>query len=184
MVKYRAKKHEGINPGGDCGPCCLAGVTFMDVKAIYENYFHRIDGVSYGDMISACYKLYWDLKIKAVDNKLVAEHKIQDPEYATFGNPSWENFNNWFKHVIQKTSTGWVGIAQVHQDGKAAGDLKHQFYTNHWVLIIGGQDDKREFNNRLVHISCPTKGVYSVPPLEFLMNYGGYNTIWVLPLDE
>lgn len=64
----------------------------------------------------------------------------------------------------------------------AYGDLRHQFFTNHWVLITGGIDELKEgTDNRFVFISCPTKGEYKVHPLEFLMCYGGYNPIWVLP---
>lgn len=185
MKIFKAEKHQGINPAGDCGPCCLSGLTGISVREIYDNYFTRIDGTSYGQMLAACWKLYWEKKIQWVTNKLCVNNKIQDPEYSTFGNPSWENFNEWLRHVITMTNQGYVGIAEVEIHGKAPGELKYQFMTNHWVLITGGEDGLLDNNDkRLIHVSCPSRGEYSIHPLEFLINYGGYNVIWVLPLND
>ncbi len=190
ITSYHALPHEGINKGGDCGPCCLAGLTGLTVKTIYDKYFGRIDGMSYSDIYEVCWKLKIDGTIQHVHSDLPLLKKMNNAEYQVFGNPSWENFREWSTHVYDLLCRDYIGIAQVHQDGNAMGDKKHQWYTNHWVLIKGMSgitiDDntlKRniEIDKLRVHISCPTYGEYTKEPLEFLMNYGGYNPIWVYP---
>lgn len=180
ILEYKAQKHQGINPGGDCGPCCLAGITGLSVREIYDKYLRRIDGTSYGCIIEALWKLRFAGIVQYHHTELPIRRKRCDHEYQTFGNPSWEGFREWAEHVDSLIRQGYVGIAQVHLDGNAMGDRKHQWYTNHWVLINGIDYDKQADGNKLiVHVSCPTYGEYSKPVLEFLMNYGGYNPIWV-----
>jgi hypothetical protein len=185
MTSIKAAPHAGINPGGDCGPSCIAGVTGLTVKQVYDQYFNgRYDGTCYQDMLAACWKLYHEDKITWIDNKLPFENSIKDPEYAVFGNPSWSNFNNWLDNAIQHINAGCIGLAQVHLHGNAMGDRKHQFSHNHWLLIVGATTNENqdwEEDNRKVYLSCPTHGEFSKHPLEFLMNYGGYNTIWIKP---
>jgi len=180
MKIIKAARHEGINPGGDCGPCCLSGITGIPVREIYDKYFNgRIDGTCYTDMLAACWKLYAQGKIKHIDTELPPNNKRPDHEYMIFGNPSWENFIQWTEHVKQKT-THAVGIAQVHMTGDAMGDRKHQWYHNHWLLITGAEMGESAAG-KVVHVSCPTLGEYTKQSLEFLMNYGGYNPIWIYP---
>jgi hypothetical protein len=184
ILPITARPHEGINAGGDCGPCCLAGITGLSVREIYEKYLTRIDGTCYEDIITACWKLRFADKIQYHTTELPVNKKSHDPEYQIFGNPSWENFREWSLHVNDMFLRGYVGIAQVHQNGNAMGDRKHQWYHNHWVLIKGidGIEEGRKINmdELKVHISCPTFGEYTKEPLEFLMNYGGYNPIWIM----
>lgn len=190
ILPISAKPHEGINAGGDCGPCCLAGITGLPVREIFEKYFGRIDGMSYPDVYETCWKLKIDGKIQHLHTELPLPQKLADAEYQTFGYPSWENFRGWSIHVFDQLLTGYVGVAQVHQNGDAMGDRKHQWYTNHWVLIKGisgvrfeegSHQRKIDIDQLQVHISCPTLGEYTKRPIEFLMNYGGYNPIWVYP---
>lgn len=177
-----AAKHAGLNSGGDCGPACLSGIVGLPVAEIYKNYFNRIDGVCYGDMYAACWKLYAEGKLRWVTNQLPKNNKIPDPEYMVFGNPSWENFWEFSRHAHQQLSYGNVGIASVNMNGEAFGDRKHQLSTNHWVLIKGiDYNEEMTASELLIHISCPTHGEYTKGVFEFLMNYGGYNSIWVKP---
>ncbi len=182
ILPYKALPHHGINPAGDCGPCCLAGITGIPVQEIYDKYLGRVDGTSYSDIYEACWKLKVDGKINHVHTELPIIKKRPDAEYQVFGNPSWENFREWSKHVHHLLQRGYVGMAQVHKDGDSMGDRKHQWYTNHWVLIKGiDYDENASAVDLAVHISCSSLGEYSKKPLEFLMNYGGYNPIWILP---
>jgi hypothetical protein len=184
IVRYKSAPHAGLNPAGDCGPACLAGITGYSVREIYDRYFRgRIDGTSYDDMYAACWKLFWEEKFQWVTNELPKNCKRAEPKYQIFGNPSWENFREWAAHADQKINhAGCVGIAQVNMRGNAFGDRKHQLSTDHWVLIVGVDYDKDAPAVDLkVHVSCSTLGEYSKDVFEFLMNYGGYNAIWVKP---
>lgn len=183
ITNFKSGKHAGLNDGGDCGPACLSGILGIPVLDVYNEYFRgRIDGTSYSDMYVACWRLYVEGKFTWVTNQLPKNIKIPDPEYMIFGNPSWENFREWAANSYQYVSNGYVGIAQVHLNGNAFGDRKHQLSTNHWVLIVGVDYDKNSnASDLMVHISCPTLGEYTKEVFEFLMNYGGYNAIWVKP---
>ena len=181
-MAIKAKPHAGINHGGDCGPCCLAGITGMTVREVYDICFNgTVDGTSYEDVYEACWKLKIGKHIRYFHNQLPLSMKHLEPRYQPFGNPSWENFNEWLSNAISQLKQGYVGLANVNMDGKAPGDLRHQWMTNHWVLIVGAVDDMSDGDRRMVHISCPTRGEFTIHPMEFLINYGGYNTIWVLP---
>lgn len=178
-IKYCAAPQQGINVSGDCGPCCISGITGIPVLDIYNKYVGRIDGLTYFDVYNLCLKLVDDGIIEQVDNKLpdLPEY-LEDPEWNTFGRPSWMNMHNWLNNVSFKVATGWIGIAMVNMRGFA---LEEAMHANHFVLIIGCQNGE-SYSDKIVKISCPTLGYYEKPAKDFLKNYGGYNTIWVKPI--
>jgi hypothetical protein len=182
--RFKAAPHAGLNPGGDCGPACLAGLTGYSVKEIYDLCFRGvIQGTCYDHMYAACWKLYWEDKFTWIDTELPPNNKIPSHEFQIFGNPSWENFREWTKKANYMTrNAGCAGIVQINMWGEAFGDRKHQLSTNHWALIVDAHYDKDSAaTEQKVTISCPTRGEYTVESFEFLMNYGGYNAIWVKP---
>ncbi len=177
---YNALPHAGINPGGDCGPACIAPIIGISIREFYDTYHPSFEAMAYCDVYSILWRLKHEGKIKHLDNSLPANSKLFNPEYMAFGNPSWENFISWSNKADYEIRHGYIGLAQVNNNGNAAGDMKHQFMVNHWVLINGFTLAERSPDSR-VHISCSNHGQYEKTPIEFLMNYGGYNTIWVLP---
>jgi hypothetical protein len=183
-VQYKAAKHAGLNPGGDCGPACLAGLTGYSVQEIYDLCFRgKIDGTCYDHMYAACWKLYSENKFTWIDTELPTDSRSIHHEFQRFGKPSWENFREWTKKAHYMTrSAGCAGIVQINMFGDAFGDRKHQLATNHWALVVDAVYDKDANASDLkVTISCPTRGEYTIEAFEFLMNYGGYNAIWVCP---
>lgn len=174
----------------DCGLCVLSGITGISKQDLVDKYKARWEGMAYSDMMEVCYRLFAFDYLSWIDNELPKETKYSKAEYYPFGKPSWENFLSWGDRLKEKIKAGCVGIAQVHASGSAMGDRKHQFSLNHWVLIKGFEDIDGTFDDdgnlltpydRSVYVSCNSRGTYKVDWLEFLMNYGGYNTIYVKP---
>lgn len=175
IVNYKAVPQQGINPAGDCGPCCLAGVSGISVQEIYD-IFGKVDGMTYFCMKNMCLKLQEKGLIKDFENNLPEQGDWQkDPEWNTFGRPSWMNLHPWMNNVSLHIHSGWVGIAMVNLHGRA---LQERMHANHWVLITGAENGERHAD-KFVKISCPTLGEYEKSAEDFLMNYGGYNAIWV-----
>jgi hypothetical protein len=172
ILNYNSQQQSG---NSDCGLCVLSGITGIDKSEIANKYRGKWEGMSYDDLFATCWMLFADGHLTWIDYELPKEITYHNPAHHVFGKPSWENFNNWAAHAEYHLNAGCLGIAQVHHSGNAMGNRKHQFVADHWVMINGID------NNRVVHISCSLKGNYSVPIFEFLMNYGGYNAIWVKP---
>lgn len=178
IINIKAERQKGINPMGDCGPCCLSGVTGVPVQQVYDD-FGKIDGMTYDCMLKMCWYYVSHRHLHHVMNDLPdAGDYLCHPRWMTYGRPSWMNEYNWMNHVSASLAGGYIGIAPVNLHGRA---LQEQMHSNHWVLIVGC-DNPSEAANRKVYISCPTKGDFVVNSKDFLMHYGGYNTIWVKPI--
>lgn len=54
-------------------------------------------------------------------------------------------------------------------------------YMDHWVIINGYKYKGKNAVDKIVTISCPTKGSFELDALTFLKKYGGWNTIWLEP---
>lgn len=174
-VDFKAVPQQGINPKGDCGPCCMAGIIGVPVAKIYE-MLGRIDGMTYFCMVDLCQKLQTEGFISEWDNKLLEKAEWEsEPWVNTFGRPAWMNCFPWTNHVSAKLHSGWVGLAMVNMRGQA---LTDNMTANHWVLIVGCKNGENK-SDKMLKISCPTLGDYEKNAYEFLMHYGGYNTIWV-----
>jgi len=52
------------------------------------------------------------------------------------------------------------------------------------MVLITVSNEGDNAVNKMVNVSCPTKGFYRVTAHDFLLKYGGYNTIWVHPKVE
>jgi hypothetical protein len=173
----KAERQKGINPSGDCGPCCLAGVTGVSVDQIYKD-FGRIDGMTYDCMYQMSWRYAVNGLLRCVSNDLPSlDSSAENPRWMTFGRPSWFNEYGWISNVSAKIIGGWIGIAMVNLWGKAL----EEEHANHWVLVVGCNNSE-SFKDRTVDISCPTRGEFTIQSKDFLKNYGGYNVIWVKPL--
>ena len=173
--KYRALPHNGRNQQGDCGPCCLGAILELTVNDVYDNILGYVDGMTYDRMVKALWRkgVYFE---NYIPSDAVCDN---NPEWFTFGRPSWRNFIRWFDLTKQRLNYGLVGIAQVNMRGNAHNDD----FTDHWVIIYGYKQKSENAVDKVVLISCPTRGEFEIDAKTFLRQYGGYNTIWVQPSD-
>lgn len=172
--KIRAIPQQGINSKGDCGQCCLAGITNKSVKEIYQIQ-GVIDGLTYFSMMSLIKKLgiKYNNKLPYLDDWRMNE------EWQTFGRPSYMLTQEWLENAYSRTLNGWIGLCGVNLNGKAI----EEEIADHWVLLYKiTYDPQKLYKEKNVYISCPTKGERIFNAKDFLKNYGGYNTIWVKPL--
>lgn len=168
--KYRALPHAGINPGGDCGPACIAGIMGTTVEEVYNLLGKKVDGLCYDWVTKFLFrnKIYYE-------NHLPSDQFIdENPQWFSFGRPSWWNFIEWYELSKRRMRAGLVGLAQVNMNGNAHNDD----CVDHWVIIYGFEQISKNAVDKLLLISCPTKGEYKVDAKTFLRRYGGYNTIW------
>ena len=163
-----------LNDKGDCAPCCIAGISKASLTEIYDIVGGVKNGLAYIDIIYILDKLHI-----AHENYLPSDNMwSNNPEYFTFGRPSWYNFQGWWKLSEQRMNRGFVGLANVNFNGKA----NIEDYTDHFVLIYGLEQKSEMAKDKLVLISCSAKGEYKIAVKDFLWKHGGYNTIWAKPI--
>lgn len=190
-VRSTRQPHPFFAPIGDCGACCVSGVTGMSVEEVYEFLKpHRGDyaaGKPKGDYCTLGYStiifMLQELGL-AHENFLPAQNiHTLNPEYFPFGSPSHFNSREWEKLSKDRVRKGMVGIAQVNFDGQA--HMSQHLNHNHFVIIYDLEDVETEHGSRtMVKVSCSVKGEYQVEAREFLWRFGGYNAIWVKPLKQ
>lgn len=171
--KHRALPHAGINPDGDCGPACLAGIMGKSIREIYDLFGQVKNGLSYDHCIKFLFRNHiW------YENHLPSDPYIdENPEWFNYGKPSHHNFIRWFDLSKRRLNAGLVGMAQVNARGKA----NIEDFQDHWVLIYGFKQLSDNAVDKIILVSCPTKGEFEVDAKDFLWKYGGYNTIWIQP---
>ena len=172
MIK--SVKQQGINKMGDCGQCCLAGITGKSVKEIYDSQ-ERIDGLSYFTMLSLIKKLglIYDNKLPHLDDW---RKKDGNEEWQTFGLPSYILSYEWLQNGYTKIKCGWIGLCLINFSGNAIDDE----FADHWVIVNNIKfNNEGLYNDDNVFISCPNRGEYSINVKKFLKYYGGYNAIWI-----
>lgn len=170
-MKIKILSHAGIMNEGDCGACCIGTIAGISVKDVYKIYGKELC-LPYHAILTIIQRLgieyeNWLPKYNMIDNR---------EDWFTFGFPAHQNWLEWFKVSLGRSNRKMIGISNVNLHGKANYDP----YADHWVLITIS-DNGDGYKNKIVHINCPTKGYYKVNAQEFLMKYGGYNTIWVYP---
>jgi hypothetical protein len=172
VIELKALPQAGLSKIGDCGPCCIGALAGVSAMQVYDDLFGGVkDGMDYDQVLKAI--KFYSLEYNDSLPEDIADH----PRWKQWGRPGWFNFFEWFNNAYTKTCTGYVGIAQVNIKGTGLTDE----YTDHWVLIKGVHFETNNYDDKLLVISCPTKGEYTIHVKEFLKNYGGYNTIWVKP---
>ena len=163
--------HAGILKEGDCGACCIGTIAGLSVQDVYD-ILDELRNINYSLVLTILQKLSIEY-----ENWLPNYHMIDNREdWFPFGYPAHQNWMEWFKISQDRTNKKMIGIANINLNGKANIDP----YADHWVLITVSDEGDKSIN-KMVNISCPTKGYYRVNAKDFLMMYGGYNTIWVYP---
>ena len=173
MEKIKAIRQQGINLKGDCGPCCLASVSGKTVQEIYDLH-GRTDGLTYMDVTN----ILWKLGMKYENYLPTEKWSSEDPAWFSIGKPSWKSFIEWYDLSIQRRDRGLVGLAMVNSKANANEDC----YMDHWVIISGLKYKGPNAVDKIVCVSCPTKGEFEVDAPTFLKKHGGWNTIWVKPI--
>jgi hypothetical protein len=162
--------HAGINPIGDCGACCLGALSNKSIREIYDIYGH--EQLSYHGIITTIQRLGLEYE-NFLPNYYMITNQV---DWFPFGMPAYQNWMSWFQLSLGRTNRNMVGIAHVNLNGKANLDP----YVDHYVLIqVKDMGDGAV--NKIVEVRCPTKGDFELPTKDFLLKYGGYNTIWITP---
>lgn len=169
-----ALSHAGIIKEGDCGACCLGAILGKTVKEIYD-FFPEPRNIAYHDVITVLQKSGTEY----FNHFPILKFHDMRPDWFHFGFPGHHNWIAWFDQAESFVNAGKIGMAHVNLQGRA----NTEDYVDHWVLI---QVEKHGSNaiDKIVNVSCPTKGNYNVVAKDFLWKYGGYNTIWVTPKNS
>lgn len=184
-----------LNPGGDCGPCVLAGVLGLSSpQAVYDEHFgSKPCSIGYGEM----------QRILRVENGRRLDRIIEHPptwlgsdgEYTAwlgaFGWAAWRMAEPWFRHLQMAVDAGYYGLAQVDST-KTGGDA--QGGPDHWVMLCGARSwvewtDRPEGRSsgkpvQQVLVSCSARSTPDeewVCVREFLRERGGFSTIYARP---
>jgi hypothetical protein len=123
-----------IYHGGDCGACCLSGVTDLAAAAVYEELRDdkKINAFSQPDMRSAL--------SEAEGNELLQNIVVDSPNWigqvyrAPFGYNACQMSLEWFGYIRMAIEAGYYGIAEVKTHGAADKDKRD---TDHWCMICG-----------------------------------------------
>ena len=163
-----------VYPGGDCGPCALAGLTDLTVREVYEDLIGKIAPPHF----EAMRHILLQGQITGMFDRVIV-----DP--ATFQLPLWLqswgsaahlSASAWFHYVLMAVDAGYYGLAMVRLDRSGV----HSAGPDHWVMICGARIDA----HREVLVSCPARDRPDeewVEAGEFLRARGGYNLLLVRP---
>ena len=184
-----------INQEGDCGACVLGGFLNREgdpgqvVAGIYKEYTKDIPTIGHGAMESALF----EARAQGYVEEFISDTPMWSiPETQNqFGATSRAVSLQWFAYIKMAIRAGYYGLAMINAIGKGT----HAFSTDHWVMICG-------FRTRLVaHKRIEGAGTYVNEILisnssnkakderwieinKFLLRYGGYNAILVLPTED
>lgn len=180
-----------LNPGGDCGPCCLAGLFGLSIEDIYERIKNEEKaGLSWLGMY---YFLHQAVADRLVDFVITDVPSWQrSPSQMLFGNPGWCSNLQWFGYMTMAFQAGYYGLAAVAHD--RTGPLSATV-GDHWVLLCGARARFEPTQNPHAKVlvteilvsnssSQPTAKEGWVDVLEFLRNWGGYNCFLVRPAKD
>lgn len=173
-----------IVEGGDCGPCCLAGMANKTIQEVYDLQEDGPEAFSWPKAVRTLHEAkrqgWLDRFIDDIPIWTQWKSKMQ------FGMPSWDSNLEWFGYVTMAIDAGYYGFCSVNYDGK--GPLVD---SDHVVLICGVRE-----------LTVPHKTVKGaaciVPELlvscsatcpegrweehrEFLTKRGGYNILLARP---
>jgi hypothetical protein len=174
-----------LNPGGDCGPCCLGGLVGLSVPAVYaELADDKVTGMSYAAMRQALWKAHG----AGLLDRLIDDHPLwiagRYEAHLTWGVPSWTQNLAWFHYVRMALEAGYYALAQVvHSRGGAA------YAPDHWIMLVGAREQRREFEGGAsfeheVLVSCSSTSTPDeewVLERDFLRNRGGFNVFLARP---
>lgn len=172
-----------ISNGGDCGACCLSGVTGKSIDEIYE-LKGEVGALSYFDVKNVLAKIPGHL----IEGFPEAEELHRGLHH--FGMPSVANSHNWFNRLKWMIDGDFVGFAQINY--KNEGNVN--FETDHWVLLVGYSETWEDVTDETgkyigsrcdekVIVSCSAAGgsLYSKDKRKFCKENGGYDAIYFKP---
>lgn len=182
-------KQIGFIKGGDCAAASLEMVTGIPQRELYEKYgdrYYKSEDIA-GFELRSCVKLlrkFKELKIISdIDTYVIPINHYKDDgyefSYKTWGWVSWNNWVEWYEKLKSKIDDGWVGLVEVAFRGFAK---ERDFMYNHIQVINGYNEFKDSISGNLIKeiiSTCSVDGELIIHPKQFLLNYGGYNTIWV-----
>jgi len=180
--RVREQPTPNLNPGGDCGPCCLAGVLGWTVPEVYERLRKgQVGTIGYADMQTVLHRDdLFDRKL--TEAPLCWEtYEIQ----RAFGQQAHHQGMAWFSYVRMAVDAGYYGIANV--DHARGGPLGRG--PDHWVLVCGARlrgpgegKSGRVYQEVLVSDSArSTAGESWVDADDFLRERGGFNLLLCRP---
>jgi hypothetical protein len=172
--------HPTIAPGGDCGPCCLAGLLGIDVATVYrELCAGKREALTWYGMREALF---------AADERLdriIDETPIWTPARwprAPWGLPGEDLALHWYQYVRMAFDGGCYALAEVHHAG---GGPAHE--TDHWWLLCGAREIEPPGGTGLIRqqvlVSCPAScpGGRWVDASDVLARHGGYSVLLARP---
>ena len=190
-----------INDGGDCGACIIGGLLNYlkgsdsdKVQSVYDIYFEQqAKSITYPGMITALYRAQAHGHIREILSDVPTWYSYSGT--AQWGSPGWSMHLEWFMYMKMAIRAGYYGLAMVTSEGQG-----FESEIDHWVLICGFRE--REVPNPntknskdpvlrkskiitqeilISNSSSKAEDEYWIDAREFLKQFGGYNTILVLP---
>lgn len=176
-----------ISPGGDCAACVVGGLLDMTVQEIYSTFQ---GGDAEAPSRPETVKTLHHARMEGFLDRLITDTPVwSTPDYyMAFGPAAYLHNLEWFAYVRMAMDGGYYGVANVNFDQTGNGG-KCPPTTDHLVLLCGARTVRIPQNKgaRLedqVLVSCSAKSSPDeewVEVRDFLLNRGGYNTLWARP---
>lgn len=177
-----------LYPGGDCGPCVLAGVLGKTVQEVYDQFSSgKYKSFHFSEMCGALHSA----EAYGMIDRVVTDIPIwpwagSAEAFCAWGIPSTLQNLAWFAYVTMAMDAGYYCLAMV--DTKKGG--AHGEGTNHWVLLVGVRELRIPIDERSARIStevlvsCSSRTTPDEEWVEastFLKERGGFNLILARP---
>ena len=179
---------QALNTAGDCGACVLGSLFNLSIKEVYERFNN---GEPKGFTIVDLRNILLD-----TNNRKYFERAVTDVPYwqvkntdQAFGNPSWNQSQEWFNYIRMGLDGGYYPIPLVHY--KKGGCFS---IVDHVVMICGCREKMEPLPRLNTHIikpqilvSCPATTSLDeewVDVKDFLKERGGFNCLLVRPLQD
>lgn len=180
--RVRPQPQPHLNPGGDCGPCVLAGLLGWEVSAVYERLRGgKVGSLQWYEMRDALWAA-GDLFDRIVEDPPIWLARAVD--LRTFGNPVHLHTTAWFNYVRLAVDAGYYALAPV--SFRKLGPTGPG--SDHWVLLCGVREIDPPPGGGLVHqqvlVSCSAKSTPAeewVEAGDFLRERGGGNLLLARP---
>lgn len=179
-----------VYAGGDCGPCCVSGITGIPVADVYgwnDESKDKPEAFSWWAMRGVLWKLVSHGKLVEVIDS-VPMFASNPASSLMWGYPGWTMNQGWFDWIKLAIGAGYYGVAQI--DSQKRGPFSPDGFGvagDHWVMIVGVRrvvPDKPGMIAQDVLVSNSSRSAPDeewVPHHEFLSRWGGYNVMLVKP---
>lgn len=186
-----------IAKGGDCWACVIGGMTGFSVQDVYDKLNEGEKVASYSCIEAVLYRAKDLDTVKWFYNE--TPHWTSYDEHRAFGDEAILQRLGWISWVHMALLSGHIGYASVVHNGvlRVTKDDYHGWVggrTNHAVMICGIRERRtphktmkgcaRIDNEVLISCSASHPEGKWINVNNFLLNYGGFNPIWVMPNRE